>query len=152
MLHEPAGGWHGCHYRQRCLAAIQKDLRATLAGLQWVVDAYTLVVASLLMLAGSMSDRFGRRRVFQIGLVVFTAGCAWGCGRRDGRQCPPRRRCRLYAGDSSHLVDHDSGRRDHSAARLGLEYGLGTLFWSDNGPVAIIREANTGFAPVRGRQ
>ena len=117
-----------------------------------MVDAYTLVVASLLMLAGSMSDRFGRRRVFQIGLVVFTAGCAWGCGRRDGRQCPPRRRCRLYAGDSSHLVDHDSGRRDHSAARLGLEYGLGTHFWSDNGPVAIIREANTGFAPVRGRQ
>jgi EmrB/QacA subfamily drug resistance transporter len=56
------------------LPAIQEDLRATLAGLQWVVDAYTLVVASLLMLAGSMSDRFGRRRVFQIGLVVFTAG------------------------------------------------------------------------------
>ena len=56
------------------LPAIQKDLRATLAGLQWVVDAYTLVVASLLMLAGSMSDRFGRRRVFQIGLAVFTAG------------------------------------------------------------------------------
>jgi EmrB/QacA subfamily drug resistance transporter len=56
------------------LPAIQKDLRATLAGLQWVVDAYTLVVASLLMLAGSMSDRFGRRRVFQIGLVMFTTG------------------------------------------------------------------------------
>ena len=56
------------------LPAIQKDLRATLAGLQWVIDAYTLVVASLLMLAGSMSDRFGRRRVFQIGLVVFMAG------------------------------------------------------------------------------
>ena len=56
------------------LPAIERDLHATLAGLQWIVDAYTLVVASLLMLAGSISDRFGRRRVFQIGLVVFTAG------------------------------------------------------------------------------
>lgn len=56
------------------LPAIQKDLHATLAGLQWIVDAYTLVVASFLMLAGSVSDRYGRRRVFQIGLCLFTAG------------------------------------------------------------------------------
>src|SRR5580698_8905526 len=56
------------------LPAIQKDLHARLAGLQWILDAYTLVVASFLMLAGSMSDRFGRRRVFQIGLAVFTIG------------------------------------------------------------------------------
>ena len=56
------------------LPSIQQDLHASLAGLQWVIDAYTLVVASLLMLSGSMSDRFGRRRVFQIGLGLFTAG------------------------------------------------------------------------------
>jgi EmrB/QacA subfamily drug resistance transporter len=56
------------------LPAIQHDLHATLSGLQWILDAYTLVVASLLMLAGSVSDRVGRRRVFQIGLVVFTTG------------------------------------------------------------------------------
>jgi EmrB/QacA subfamily drug resistance transporter len=56
------------------LPAIQKDLHARLAGLQWILDAYTLVVASFLMLAGSMSDRFGRRRIFQIGLAVFTIG------------------------------------------------------------------------------
>jgi EmrB/QacA subfamily drug resistance transporter len=56
------------------LPAIQKDLHARLAGLQWILDAYTLAVASFLMLAGSMSDRFGRRRVFQIGLAVFTIG------------------------------------------------------------------------------
>ncbi|HEY0792895.1 MAG TPA: MFS transporter [Chthoniobacterales bacterium] len=56
------------------LPAIQHDLRAPLSGLQWVVDAYTLVVASFLMMAGSMADRFGRRRVFQAGLVVFTLG------------------------------------------------------------------------------
>ena len=56
------------------LPAIQHDLHATLSGLQWIVDAYTLVVATLLMLSGSMSDRFGRRRVFQIGLALFSAG------------------------------------------------------------------------------
>ena len=54
------------------LPAIQKDLHARVSGLQWILDAYTLVVASFLMLAGSMSDRFGRRMVFQIGLAVFT--------------------------------------------------------------------------------
>lgn len=56
------------------LPAIQHDLRASLSGLQWIVDAYTLVVASLLMLSGSMSDRYGRRRVFQVGLLLFLAG------------------------------------------------------------------------------
>ena len=56
------------------LPAIQADLHARLAGLQWILDAYTLVVASFLMLAGSISDRFGRRKVFQIGLGVFTLG------------------------------------------------------------------------------
>jgi EmrB/QacA subfamily drug resistance transporter len=56
------------------LPAIQHDLQASLSGLQWIIDAYTLVIASLLMLSGSMSDRFGRRRVFQIGLTLFVAG------------------------------------------------------------------------------
>ena len=56
------------------LPAIQQNLRAGMAGLQWIVDAYTLVVASFLILAGSISDRFGRRRIFQIGLVMFIAG------------------------------------------------------------------------------
>ena len=56
------------------LPSIQRDLHATVSGLQWILDAYTLVVASLLMLAGSVSDRVGRRRVFQFGLLLFTAG------------------------------------------------------------------------------
>ncbi len=58
------------------LPAIRRDLRATTAGLQWVIDAYTLVLASLLMLAGSLADRFGRRRVFQLGLALFTLASA----------------------------------------------------------------------------
>jgi EmrB/QacA subfamily drug resistance transporter len=56
------------------LPSIQHDLNATVSGLQWIMDAYTLVVASLLMLSGAMSDRFGRRRVFQLGLSLFTIG------------------------------------------------------------------------------
>jgi EmrB/QacA subfamily drug resistance transporter len=56
------------------LPAIQKGLHASLGGLQWTLDAYSLVLASLLMLSGSMGDRFGRKRVFQTGLVVFTLG------------------------------------------------------------------------------
>lgn len=56
------------------LPSIQHDLRAPISDLQWVMDAYTLVVASLLMLSGSMADRFGRRRTFQLGLVLFTSG------------------------------------------------------------------------------
>jgi EmrB/QacA subfamily drug resistance transporter len=56
------------------LPAIQRDLHATVSGLQWIVDAYTIVVAVLLMLSGSVADRFGRRRVFQFGLMLFTTG------------------------------------------------------------------------------
>jgi EmrB/QacA subfamily drug resistance transporter len=56
------------------LPAMQRELHATTSGLQWTIDAYTLVLASLLMLAGSTADRIGRKRVFMAGLVVFTAG------------------------------------------------------------------------------
>jgi EmrB/QacA subfamily drug resistance transporter len=56
------------------LPSIRHDLAASVSGLQWVIDAYTMVVASLLMLAGSMADRFGRRRVFQLGMALFMLG------------------------------------------------------------------------------
>jgi EmrB/QacA subfamily drug resistance transporter len=56
------------------LPSIQRELHASVSGLQWTVDAYTVVVASFLILAGSTADRFGRRRVFQIGLATFTLG------------------------------------------------------------------------------
>ncbi|MEU0522558.1 MFS transporter [Streptomyces niveus] len=56
------------------LPSMQKELHTTLAGMQWTIDAYTLVIASLLMLAGSTADRVGRRRVFKTGLVIFTLG------------------------------------------------------------------------------
>src|ERR1700733_1353327 len=56
------------------LPSIQHDLHAPVSGLQWTVDAYTIVVASFLMLSGSTADRVGRRRTFQAGLGLFTLG------------------------------------------------------------------------------
>lgn len=56
------------------LPSLQRELHATTSGLQWTIDAYTLVLASLLMLAGSTADRIGRKRVFLAGLVIFSAG------------------------------------------------------------------------------
>jgi EmrB/QacA subfamily drug resistance transporter len=56
------------------LPSIGRDLHAGVSGLQWTIDAYTLVLASLLMLSGSTADRIGRRRTFQTGLALFTAG------------------------------------------------------------------------------
>jgi EmrB/QacA subfamily drug resistance transporter len=54
------------------LPSIGRELHAGISGLQWTVDAYTLVLASLLMLSGSTADRLGRKRVFVAGLVVFS--------------------------------------------------------------------------------
>ena len=56
------------------LPSIGRDFHAPLSGLQWTVDAYTLVLASLLMLSGSTADRLGRRRTFVIGLLIFAGG------------------------------------------------------------------------------
>ncbi|GAA2618845.1 MFS transporter [Streptomyces axinellae] len=56
------------------LPDIRADLDTSVSGLQWVIDAYTLVLAALLMLAGSTADRIGRRRVFRWGLALFVAG------------------------------------------------------------------------------
>jgi len=56
------------------LPSIQRELHASVSGLQWTVDAYTIVVASFLMLSGSTADRIGRRRTFQAGLGLFTLG------------------------------------------------------------------------------
>ncbi|MFF3620186.1 MFS transporter [Streptomyces sp. NPDC002467] len=56
------------------LPTMRTELDASVAGMQWTIDAYTLVLASLLMLMGSTADRIGRRKVFVTGLVLFTAG------------------------------------------------------------------------------
>ncbi|GAB2668594.1 MFS transporter [Gordonia jinhuaensis] len=56
------------------LPDIQRSLGANFSQLQWVTDAYALALAALLLTSGSLSDRFGRRRIFVIGLVIFTLG------------------------------------------------------------------------------
>ena len=61
------------------LPDIQRSLHSSFSDLQWVVNAYSLTLAAFLLTAGSLADKFGRRRVFTIGLIVFTASSA-ACG------------------------------------------------------------------------
>jgi EmrB/QacA subfamily drug resistance transporter len=56
------------------LPTLVRDLRATSSGLQWIVDSYAMVFAGLLLTGGSLADRFGRRRLFLVGMAVFAAG------------------------------------------------------------------------------
>jgi EmrB/QacA subfamily drug resistance transporter len=61
------------------LPALQTTLHATVQDMQWVVEAYALLLASLLLLGGSLGDLYGRRKVFVSGVLLFAAGSAW-CG------------------------------------------------------------------------
>jgi len=56
------------------LPSIARELHSSVPSLQWTVDAYLLVLASLLLLSGSLADRYGRKRLFAIGVAIFTAG------------------------------------------------------------------------------
>jgi len=61
------------------LPALQLALHATLADVQWVVESYSLFMAALLLIGGSLGDRYGRRKVFVAGVVLFSVASAW-CG------------------------------------------------------------------------
>ena len=70
------------------LPSIQRRLHAGLTGLQWVVDAYALTLAALILTAGALADRYGRRLVFMVGVVVFSSasllcGLAWSIAVLD---------------------------------------------------------------------
>src|SRR5881392_4337512 len=70
------------------LPRIQSSLSAGLTGLQWVVDAYALALAALILTAGALADRYGRRLVFSIGVAVFSVasflcGLAWSTTALD---------------------------------------------------------------------
>ncbi|SDP94039.1 drug resistance transporter, EmrB/QacA subfamily [Actinopolyspora xinjiangensis] len=65
------------------LPAIGRDLGGTFALLQWVLDAYLLTLSALLLLGGALGDRYGRRRIFTAGLVLFTLA-SLGCGIARG--------------------------------------------------------------------
>jgi MFS family permease len=78
------------------LPTLQRSLSATPSQLQWTVDAYLLVFAGLLLAAGNLGDRIGRRRALQAGLVIFgcsgsAAASAWmSSGRPSGTPGSPR--------------------------------------------------------------
>src|SRR3954468_5037877 len=61
------------------LPSIERDLGADFSDLQWVIDAYALTLAGVLLAAGSLADKVGRRRVFMLGLAVFTVSSP-ACG------------------------------------------------------------------------
>jgi EmrB/QacA subfamily drug resistance transporter len=65
------------------LSSIAHGLNTGLSGLQWVVDAYTIPLAATVLTAGAIADRLGRRRLFLLGLVIFTASSAL-CGAAGG--------------------------------------------------------------------
>ena len=69
------------------LPVIKHDLGAWLQGLEWTVNAYTLTFAVLLLTGAALGDRFGRKRMFLVGLAIFTLGSA-----------PPRRSRRASTG------------------------------------------------------
>ena len=61
------------------LPALQSSLGASLAGVQWVVEAYALTLAALLLTGGALGDARGRRKIFAAGVVLFAVASAW-CG------------------------------------------------------------------------
>ena len=65
------------------LPALQRELNASLVDVQWVIEAYSLFLSALLLVGGAAGDRFGRRRVFLLGVVVFAASSVW-CGLAGG--------------------------------------------------------------------
>src|SRR5882724_11058628 len=61
------------------LPIIQKDLNANISSVQWIVEAYSLFLAALILVGGSLGDHFGRRRIFAIGIAIFGISSV-GCG------------------------------------------------------------------------
>src|SRR6476620_2340259 len=61
------------------LPVLQSDLHASVIDVQWIVEAYALFLASLLLVGGALGDRYGRRRVYGIGVAMFALASAW-CG------------------------------------------------------------------------
>lgn len=61
------------------LPALQKNLNATVTDVQWVIEAYTLFLAALLLLGGSLGDHFGRKKIYAIGVALFALASIW-CG------------------------------------------------------------------------
>ena len=69
------------------LPAIQSSLQATIAGVQWVVESYALLLGALLLTGGSLGDLYGRRKIFAIGVFLFCNASIVGSSRVDLQAC-----------------------------------------------------------------
>jgi DHA2 family methylenomycin A resistance protein-like MFS transporter len=114
------------------LPSIQRELGASVTGLQLVVDAYILVFASLLLTAGALGDRFGRKRVFLVGLVVFTVASAL-CGLSSNEQTLIAARALQAIGGSAllpstlALITSTFPDRREQAQAIGLWSGVSAM-------------------------
>src|SRR5262245_6717299 len=120
------------------LPAIQRELGVTPANLEWVISAYTLALATLILVGGALGDRYGRKRVFLIGLVVFTVCSALCALARDDPALIAARALQGVGGalmaalTRSTLADAFPPERRTSAigtwaAVAGLGFGLGPV-------------------------
>ena len=107
------------------LPTLVRDLDADISELQWVVDAYTLVFAGLLLLAGTLGDRYGRRRTLLVGLARFRR--RFGGGRVRGRRRPARprprrdgRRRRVHHAGDALAADPRVHRHRERAMAIGI--------------------------------
>jgi EmrB/QacA subfamily drug resistance transporter len=104
------------------LPSIQSDLHASQAGLSWIVNSYLITSAGLLLLAGRVSDLVGRRRVFVIGLALFTLA-SLGCGLADSQAALILARCAqgvagaiVSSGVVAIIATHYPGRAERAKA------------------------------------
>jgi EmrB/QacA subfamily drug resistance transporter len=121
------------------LPHIARDLNAGLTGVQWVVDAYTLALATVVLSAGSVADRFGRRRIFVWGMGLFTlaslaCALAQNIAVLDGaRAVQGIAAAMLFASSLAILADAYPGRAEQAkafalyGATIGASFALGPL-------------------------
>jgi len=116
------------------LPYLARDLHAGLTGVQWVVDAYTLALASVVLSAGSISDRRGRRRVFARGTVLFTASslaCAMASSIAvldAARAVQGLAGALMFASSLAILADAFPGQRERGAALAAYGATIGGSF------------------------
>ena len=112
------------------LPDIERDLGASFADLQWVIDAYALTLAALLLTGGSLADLFGRRLVFVIGIAIFTVASLLCGARRHAAGAQPGarpagRRRRVHVRDlaGAARLGVPGPRPRHRVRRLGRVTG-----------------------------
>ena len=113
------------------LPRIGRDLDADISGLQWTINAYTLTLAALILLGGSLGDRFGRRRVFVVGVVWF-ALASLACGLAPNVETLAAARAVQGVGGAlltpgSLAILQSSFRKEDRARAIGAWSGLGGL-------------------------